>query len=140
MSLIPCSVCGTSPPGKVATVISWWTDETGTRVAWKQKHCASCLIETVGSFLGGASKTSPHVTACPVCGRDSSTNLSPIYLNVYAPKRPMQEFALATDSSCATQLRERLLEGAERLRDRQGIARASALAIEPADDFAELPW
>jgi len=140
VSFIPCGICGEKPFGKIATVVSWWYGADNRREAWRQKCCARCLMDTVASFQAGQSTTSSALTVCPMCDSDSSSNLDGIFLNIYAPKRPVRECALPTCGSCATTLRKRLTTGAEMLADRRDNARAEALAITPEDEWSALPW
>jgi hypothetical protein len=138
MSFLPCSNCGQRPQGKLAAAYAWWFDENGERESWRNRFCAVCLTTLLGSLKSGASADSPDLTACPMCGCDSSAELNGVWLTIYPPKQPEREYALPMCASCAASLRHTLSENGERMGDRN--ARAAALADSPASDWAQIPW
>jgi predicted RNA-binding Zn-ribbon protein involved in translation (DUF1610 family) len=115
MSFKPCSLHGARIDGKLATLYSAWFRADGERTAWKQSLCAPCVKEVLAPMLAAVGSASQDVSACPACGADSSTDLDPIYLNLYLPKQDGKEFALPTCSSCAAKLRVSLQQGAVKL-------------------------
>jgi hypothetical protein len=123
MSVYPCAGCGQRVPGRLASLYTAWFLADGSRTAWKQRLCASCVGSQLKPLLAAALEPSPDVTACPACGKDASNDLDPIYLTLYLPKQESREFALTTCASCAVKLRLRLQDRAERLPDRSGHER-----------------
>jgi hypothetical protein len=119
MSFKKCSVHGAKIPGRAATLYAAWFRSDGVRTAWKQTLCAPCAKEELSLVIQHAADESSDVTACPACGKDSSDDLDPIYLNLYLPKQNALEYALATCGPCAVTLRARLQVGASKLENRQ---------------------
>jgi hypothetical protein len=140
VSLIhPCSSCGLRSRQKLASVYSAWFDHDGERQAWKQRFCAPCLMQLTDGFRDSLSANSLDVTVCPICGKDASTDLDPIYLTLYLPKREPVESALCTCASCAPSLRNLLQVGAQRLPDRQGSNQGPSNGAPDIDTFADFP-
>lgn len=137
LSRYPCSSCG-QRNGKLATSYNAWVDEEGGRTCYRQRLCVACVTNLVGSLLASASDSSPNVCVCPSCGKDASSDLSPLYLTIYPPKQEPKEFALTTCTSCAKQWRESLSANADLMRDRQGDVGAGA-ASAWADVFDSSP-
>lgn len=138
MSFYPCSNCGQRVPGKLATVYSNWFEGEGNRVAWRQRLCVDCLTGLMGSLKAGDSADSSLLTVCPMCGKDSSQDLSGIFLTIYPPKQSEREYALTTCVSCADSLQKLLQTGADPLRDRS--AGAAAPADAPQSAWSQIPW
>jgi hypothetical protein len=120
MSVYPCAGCGQRVPGRLASIYSAWFLADGSRTAWKQRLCAPCVRSSLRNMLASAADSTSAVTACPACGSESASDLDPIYLTVYLPKRDPREFALTTCGPCAVRLRLSLQDRAERLPDRNG--------------------
>lgn len=146
MSFVPCSGCGARPKGKLASVYSAWFEPNGERVCWVQKLCATCLMDSLGFLRDGTLQASLDLTACPICGADSSQDLQPEYLTLYLPKREPEEFALTTCGSCAVPLRQQLQVGASQARDRGGLGPQaptqdpfSAWGASPAESTESAP-
>ena len=131
MSLFPCSVHGAHVPGKLATVFARWNDSNGEFVGWKLRICASCLTTVMGSLTEHLLSDSSTLVLCPACGTDSSAQLQPLYLFVYAPKLQPREYALTTCESCATSWQGSFEGYGEKLPDRKVGAGAEA----PTTDF-----
>ena len=139
MSIYPCSSCGQRPRGKIASVYSAWFDADGKREAWKQRFCAPCLTTLTDGFRDSLSQNTSDVTACPLCGVDASTNLDPIYLTLYLPKREPVESALCTCGSCAPNLRNLLRVGAQALANRQENSRGPHDGAPDSDPWEGFP-
>lgn len=92
----------------------------------------------MGSLKAGGSADSSLLTVCPMCGSDSSQNLSGVFLKVYPPKQTEREYALTTCESCATGLRQLLSTGAEHMHDRN--AGAAAPADAESSEWSDIPW
>jgi DNA-directed RNA polymerase subunit RPC12/RpoP len=118
VSVYPCSNCGQRVKGKLSTTYNAWFDESGERACYRQRLCVRCLTALAEYLKAGQSDSSLDVTACPVCGSDSSTSLDPIYMTVFVPQHEPKEFALTTCASCAGTLRPSLMEGASKMGDR----------------------
>lgn len=136
MSFKPCSAHGHRIDGKLATLYSAWFLADGSRTAWKQSLCAPCVKTTLAPLLAAVGEASSAVTACPACGSDASSDLDPIYLNLYMPKQDGKEFALPTCSACAAKLRVSLQVGAQRLPDRNGQSRSAS--SDQNDEWSEV--
>jgi len=119
MSFARCSVHERRDAPKYAAVYSAWFNADGVRTAWKQRLCPDALREELIDVLSHALDDSSDASVCPACGSDSSTDLDPIYFNVYLPKQPVRVYELPTCGVCAATLRLRLQRGAEKLADRQ---------------------
>ena len=133
MSVRPCSFHGQRIDGKLASLYSAWFLADGSRTAWKQLLCAPCVREVLGPLFRAASANNQDVAACPACGSDSSSDLDPIYLNLYLPKQDAREFALTTCGSCAAKLRISLQQGATKLPNRDGQSRGDSSAEDATD-------
>jgi hypothetical protein len=133
VSVRPCSLHGKRIDGKLAALYSAWFRADGERTAWKQLLCAPCVREVISPLLAAVTENSSDVTACPACGKDSSEDLDPIYLNLYLPKQDAKEFALTTCGSCAATLRIGLQQGATNLPNRDGQSRSDSSAEDSAD-------
>ncbi len=120
MSVFPCAACGQRVPGRLASLYSAWFLADGARTAWKQRLCAPCASQRLGSLLRHAQDSPPDVTLCPACGSASTADLDPIYLTLYLPKQDPREFALTTCAPCAVRVRLDLQDRAEKLPDRNG--------------------
>jgi len=138
VSFFPCTNCGQRDRGKLAGVYAYWYASESEREAYRCRFCAQCLIDLMGSLKAGESADSSILTACPMCGTDSSANLSGIFLTVYPPKQPEREYALTMCASCAAQLQTIFAQG-DRLADRGG-AGAAAPAQSAASSWDSVPW
>ncbi len=134
MSALPCAMHGHRIDGKLATAYWAWFRADGERTAWKQRICAPCVREVLGALLAAAAAENSDVTACPACGKDSSQDLDPIYLNLYLPKQEGREFALTTCAVCAVTLRQRFLERAVKLPNRE-LSPGSETSASASDDW-----
>jgi hypothetical protein len=139
VSIYPCSSCSLRRTGKLASVYSAWFNADGERVAWKQRLCAPCLMTLTDGFRDSLSRNSSDVTVCPICGQDSSTDLDPIYLTLYLPKREPVESALCTCASCAPSLRKLLQVGAHRLPNREIKSLGPGNGAPDFDPFGDFP-
>jgi DNA-directed RNA polymerase subunit RPC12/RpoP len=133
VSVRPCSLHGKKIDGKLASLYSAWFRADGERTAWKQLLCAPCVKEVIAPMLAAVSDESQDATACPACGSDSSSDLDPIYLNLYLPKQDAKEFALTTCSSCAAKLRISLQQGATKLPNRDGQSHDNSSGDDETD-------
>jgi hypothetical protein len=139
MSFFPCSDCGQRERGKLAGVYAYWYEPTGERSAWRKRCCVVCLTSLMGSLKGGQSADSSILTACPICGEDSSQTLSGVFLTIYPPRQPEREYALTTCGSCSQSLREHLSKNADPLTDRGSVG-AAAPTQPRTDDWSSVPW
>lgn len=118
MSVKPCSRHHAKIVGKLATFYWAWFNADGARRAYKESICMPCTREELSLLLANSTHNTIDVSACPACGTDSSADLDPIFLTLYAPQLEPKEFQLATCSACAARIRVRILEGGEPLPDR----------------------
>ncbi len=137
MSYFPCSNCGQRVVGKLASIYANWF-EGEEREAWRTRLCASCLTDLMGSLKAGESADSSMLTVCPMCGKDSSQNLSGVYLTIYPPKQPEREYALTTCGSCAITLRQLFTRAGDKLPNRN--AGAAAPAQPQHSEWSSIPW
>jgi hypothetical protein len=121
VSPFPCSNCGGRVKGRLATLYNRWPGPDGEWERCKQRLCVGCATALLGPLKAGMSLESSDVCVCPICAKDSSGQLSPIYLSVYLPKQEPREYALTTCESCATTLRDSLRVGSSRLANREGF-------------------
>jgi len=136
VSAFPCSIHGQKVRGRLATLYNRWPNLDGTWSRWKQRLCVDCATALLVPLKAGMSAESLDRSVCPVCGKDSSADQSPIFLSVYLPKQEPREYALTTCVSCATSLQGSLRDGAIPLPDRGGFdsgARAPEL-----EDWSEV--
>jgi hypothetical protein len=138
VSFLPCTKCGQRERGKLAGIYAYWYAEDESRSAWRLRYCVVCLTELLASLKNGVSADSSLLTVCPMCGTDSSTNLSGIFLTIYPPKQPEREYALTTCVSCAEKLQTSFAMG-DPLQDRNN-AGAAAPANASSAAWANLPW
>jgi hypothetical protein len=133
MSLIPCSVCAERTPEKLASVTwAWWSSDS-ERVAVRQKLCTACYCATA-LVLTAAVQTNPY--DCPVCHRDATSAMSPVYMTAFLPGVGRVRAEMASCTDCATEIRERALVGAVKLEDRadQSLGQDSGPTTDPALD------
>lgn len=126
-----CAGCGTRLGGKLASLYWAWFRADGERTAWKQRLCAICTGTRLGTLLAHSTEDSSALTMCPACGADASTDLDPIYLTVYPPKRERLDFELTTCAPCAARIRSAAQENAEKLANR---------SLPSSDDSATRAW
>jgi hypothetical protein len=138
VSFLPCTNCGQRERGKLAGLYAYWYESDEQRVAYRCRCCVDCLTTLMGSLKNGASADSSLLTVCPMCGSDSSQNLSGIFLTIYPPKQSEREYALTTCVSCAGQLQTFFVKG-DKLSDRNGGAGAAAPAGNDSG-WASIPW
>ena len=138
VSFLPCTNCGQRENGKLAGLYAYWYESDESRKAFRCRYCVHCLTNLLVSLKGGVSADSSLLTACPVCGTDSSMDLSGIFLTIYPPKQPEREYALTTCTSCATGLHELFAKG-DQMPDRNS-AGAAAPASPSQQQWAEIPW
>lgn len=137
MSMFPCSAHGGRVPGKLATVYYRWFDQEGQSVGWKQRLCVACAKANLKPLTASVNPDSQDVSACPVCGADSSKDMEPLYITAYTPGSESREFELPICSGCAPTVRAMAQQGAERLEDR-GRSRGAMAPREPVDPFGDL--
>ena len=138
MSFFPCSHCGQRAVGKLAAVYANWFNSEEQREAWRTRLCVACLTDLMGALKNAQYSDSGSLTVCPMCGEDSSQNLSGVYLTIYPPKQSEREYALTTCEPCAASLKLRLQEHADRLGDR-GVG-AAAPTTPPSSAWDSVPW
>lgn len=132
----PCSICAKRLPGKLATAYNAWFNANETRVAWKQRICADCLLATYVEVLQKCSEDSTEPTTCIGCGGSLVDDLDPVFMTLYLPKSEPKEFELAVCVPCADSLKATMQQGAEPLEDRSG--RRQGPSTSPSDPFANL--
>jgi len=138
VSFFPCSKCGQRAVGKLAAIYANWFNDDGGREAWRQRLCVGCLTDLMADLRKGQSSDCGSLTVCPMCGEDSSQNLSGVYLTIYPPKQPEREYALTTCAPCAELLRSRLVHMADKLGDRS--VGAAAPTNPPKSEWDSVPW
>lgn len=119
MVLYSCAGCGVRPREKLAQLYWAWFREDGVRTAWKQRLCVDCTSSRVGSILAHSQGESSDLTMCPSCGADASSDLDPIYLTIYVPRRERRDFSLRMCAACAAVTRAAAQQNADKLVDRQ---------------------
>lgn len=116
MSLYPCSFCGRKSTEKMSNATwAWWTADQ-QRVAWRQRLCIECFVTNVAG-LEQSTRDDPF--NCPACHTDQSDDLDPVYLTVFLPGVGPLRLEMATDPKCAVEIRNRALQGAHKLEDRE---------------------
>jgi len=138
VSFFPCSECGQRAVGKLAAIYANWFTEDDKREAYRMRLCVTCLTRLMEQLKKHSSGDSGLLTICPLCGEDSSTNLSGVYLTIYPPKQPEREYALTMCSSCAPLLQAPFLERGDKLGDRPAGAAAPANAASA--EWSHVPW
>lgn len=130
VSVYPCSNCGQRAPGRMAALYAAWFVSEGERVCYRERLCAACVTIVRDSLLVSVSDSSPNVSVCPLCGEDSSTNMSPLYLTIYLPKQEAREFALTTCTSCVSPYLASFAEKGDKMADRGGGQVGAAAAAQ----------
>lgn len=123
--LVPCDVCSSRAPGKLAWLAWAWNRADHTRTAYKQRLCLQCFLQRAWPLLNAEVDS---LFSCPVCHCDPSDSLDPIYLTYIIPGSPQQLAELPTCASCAVKVRGQAQEGAALLPDREDSVGASRLA------------
>lgn len=137
MYLTPCSSCGKRGKSKPATLYSAWFDNEGERSAWRQKFCAPCLTVLMEPLRDGLLQESLDLVACPLCNKDASAEMRPIYLTLFVPKQERTDYALTTCESCAASLQTLLVVGAARMPNREGYSGAAAPESPASDGWSD---
>lgn len=114
--LIPCSLCGSREPGALTQTTWAWYLADQTRVAYRQRLCVTCMASTVIP-LHVASEAG--TLTCPACGSSSIDDLDGMYCTFFPRGVGRMSMELATDASCAAQLRIRAQQGAVKLENRE---------------------
>ena len=138
VSFFPCSSCGQRAVGKLAAIYANWFAEDDQRQAYRMRLCVECLTKLMVELKKHSSGDSGLLTICPLCGEDSSQNLSGVYLTIYPPKQPEREYALTMCSSCAPLLQAPFLERGDKLGDRSVGAAAPTNATSA--EWSQVPW
>jgi hypothetical protein len=134
----PCSACDMKKPGKYASLYWAHFNGNGVRKAWRQALCHDCLMENFASLLGNTNSDSMGASTCPACGGTSATDLDPVFLTLFLPKREPKEFELATCAACAANLLPLTQVGATDLPNRQAGTGAPS-PTEPSE-WSDLPF
>jgi hypothetical protein len=138
VSFFPCSECGQRAVGKLAAIYANWFTEDDKREAYRMRLCVTCLTRLMEQLKKHSSGDSGLLTICPLCGEDSSTKLSGVYLTIYPPKQPEREYALTMCNSCAPLLQAPFLERGDKLGDRSVGAAAPTNAASA--EWSQVPW
>jgi len=114
--LKPCSYCGSQLPGKHSNATWAWNRADGERVAYRQRLCVQCYLTNVAP-LETATRDDP--LNCPLCHTAAGEAMDPVYLTIFIPSYGPLRLEMGTDGACAVEVRNRALQGALRLENRE---------------------
>jgi hypothetical protein len=100
--IIPCSLCGSKLPGKLANVTVAWYTAAQDRVAYRLKLCSACYMMQI---LPLSPDPESQALVCPVCHTDSESDMDPVYITSYVPDVGKIQMELPTDGPCAAKIR-----------------------------------
>lgn len=135
MPLAHCSYCRKRSDSKLSQVTWAWVLADGvTRVAWRQRLCIACYATNV---LGLDREVDPEARlTCPACGIDTEHDYDAVYATAYIPGIGKSRMEFPTCAPCAVEVRNRAMQDALRMEDREPISRGLAPGQEPLRS----PW
>jgi hypothetical protein len=136
MALKPCSACTQRFAGKATSVYSAWMDGQG-RESYRASLCMDCVRRHIAELVK-KSIARAYEPGCDDCGATGADTYSPVWLNVYLPKREQEAFELMFCSDDVKLARSRLAHMSTRLTDRQPVS-SRGLANE-RDEVTSVPW
>jgi hypothetical protein len=138
MPLQPCSSCGQRSTSKLSTVYWAWNLADHSRRAYRQRLCITCYCMSVAPLSG--EQDMEHL-ACPLCHVGTDDDMDPVYATVFVPGTPKFRIESPTCAPCAVEVRNRAMQGADDLEDRQQLgvgAETSAPTYTAADAWASI--
>lgn len=127
-------MCGEAVRERLTWAVWAWNRADGQRVAYKQHLCMACVAEVVAPLYV---KTESGDLTCPSCGIDTSDDFDAVYCTFIPRGLGQMKIEAPTCGPCAVALRQRAMEGAERMEDRSPEVRGRDTAPNPDPSS---PW
>lgn len=117
--------------------VAAWMLADGSRVAYKQKLCLTCVATTLAPLYTASEQ--PLMT-CPSCGIDTTNDNDPVWITFVPKGLGKLRIEAPTCGPCAVKLRVWCQEGAEKLADQGSGAygQTSAPDLSAADYWASM--
>jgi hypothetical protein len=136
MAVKPCSACGEKFTGKATSVYSAWMDGQG-REAYRSSLCMICVRSHIAELVK-KSISRGFKDGCDECGATGKDDYSPLWLNVYLPKREQEAFELMFCSQDVQLARSRLAHMGTKLPNRESV---SSRGLENEQiEAGSVPW
>jgi hypothetical protein len=97
-------------------------------VAYKQKLCMTCAATNLVPLVVASDD---NLLACPCCHIDTEDIMDPVFVTYILPGSGKEQGEFATCGPCAVEVRNKAMQGAEQLEDRQVGVGAAAPTLTP---------
>jgi len=132
----PCTSCSEKFPGKPSSVYSAWMGGQG-RESYRASLCMDCVRRHIAEIVRRAIARGSGYETCDQCG-GLGRDISPVWLNIYLPKREQEAFEVVFCEDCVELARSRLAHMSRRLPDRQLVS--SQGPVNGQTDDTSVPW
>jgi len=130
-------MCGEAVRERLTWAVWAWNRADGQRVAYKQKLCMACVAEAIAPIYVACEKSE---LTCPACGIDTADDFDAVYCTFIPRGAGKMQLEAPMCGPCAVVLRQRAMEGAERMEDREVGVRGQETApnLDPSSPWAAL--